>query len=78
MVDAEIEEALARYPALPAAAGVVGHQFLRLWEAKVQLKLQQRLPEFFWFLLLGRLATPHLLCNEALQRRERATITEEH
>lgn len=28
VVDAEVEEALSRHPALPAAAGVVRHQFL--------------------------------------------------
>lgn len=28
VVDAEVEEALPRHPALPAAAGVVRHQFL--------------------------------------------------
>lgn len=29
VVDAEVEETLPRHPALPAAAGEVGHQFLR-------------------------------------------------
>lgn len=78
VVDAEVEEALSRHPALPAAAGVVRHQFLWRWEPKVQLELQQRLPELFRVLLLGGLATPNLLCNEALQRRELTVITSEH
>lgn len=70
MVDAEVEEALPRHPALPAAARVVRHQFLRRGEAKVQLELQQRLPELLRLVLLGGLATPDLLGDEALQRKE--------
>lgn len=78
MVDAEVEESLSRHPALPAAAGVVRHQFLWRGEAKVQLELQQRLSELFWVVLLGGLATPKLLCNKALHRRKLTLITSEH
>ena len=77
MVDAEVEESLSRHPALPAAAGVVRHQFLWRGEAKVQLELQQRLPELFRVLLLGGLSTPKLLCNKALHRRKVTPITSE-
>lgn len=69
VVDAEVEEALPRHPALPAAAGVVRHQLLRRREAEVQLELQQRLPELVRLVLLGGLATPDLLGDEALRRR---------
>lgn len=68
VVDAEVEEALPRHPALPAAAGVERHQLLWWREAEVQLKLQKGFPELFWILLLGGLTPPNLLCDEALHR----------
>lgn len=70
VVDTEVEEPLSRNPALPAAAGVERHQFLRGREAEVQLKLQQRLPELLRVVLLGSLAAAHLFCDEALCRRD--------
>lgn len=70
MVDAEVEEALPRYPALPAAARVVRHQFLRRRKPEVQLELLQRLPELPRVVLLGGLATLDLLSDEALRTRE--------
>lgn len=69
MVDAEVEEALPRNPALPAAAGEVGHQLLRRREAEVQLELQESLPELLRVLLLGRLPAPGLLRYQALWRQ---------
>lgn len=70
VVDAEVEETLPRHPALPAAAGVVGHQLLRRRQAEVQLELLQRLPELPRVVLLGSLPRLDLLCDEALQARE--------
>lgn len=75
VVDAEVEEALPRHPALPAAAGVVGHQLLWRREAEVQLKLQKGVSELFWILLLGGLTPPNLLCDEALHRTSPVLIT---
>lgn len=69
VVDAEVEEALPRHTALPAAAGVVRHQLLRRREAEAQLKLHQRLPELLRVVLLRSLSAPGLLRDEALQRR---------
>ena len=68
MVDTEVEEALARHAALPAAARVVGDQLLRRREAKVPLKLQQRLSELFGVLLLGGNAPAGLLRYQTLLR----------
>lgn len=70
VVDAEVEEALPRHPALPAAARVVGDQLLRGREAEVQLELLQRLPELCRVVLLGSVAALDLLCDEALQTRD--------
>lgn len=70
MVDAEVEEALPGHAALPAAARVERHQFLRRREAEVKLELQQRLPELLRVLLLGSLATPELLRYQTLKSVE--------
>lgn len=69
VVDAEVEEALAGHAALPAATRVECHQLLRRRQAEVPLELEQRLPELLRVLLLGGLATPHFLRDEALPER---------
>lgn len=74
MVDAEVEEALARHAALPAAARVERHQLLRRRQAEVALELEQRLPELVRVFLLGGLASSHVLRDEALQGEGRPTF----
>lgn len=75
VVDAEVEEALPGHSALPAAAGVERHQFLRGREAEVPLELQQCIPELLRILLLSRLASSSLLCNETLQGTQSVVTT---
>lgn len=70
MVDAEVEEALARNVTLPAAARVERHQLLRRRQAEVALELEQRLPELVRVFLLGGLASSHILRDEALHVEE--------
>lgn len=70
MVDAEVQPALAGNPALPAAAGVIGDQLLRLWKAEPGLELHQGLSELLrLFFLLGKPAAC-LLRNQSLTRRK--------
>lgn len=70
MVDAEVQPALAGNPALPAAAGVIGDQLLRLREVEPGFELYQGLSELLrLFLLLGKPAAG-LLGNQSLTHRK--------
>lgn len=66
VVDAEVEPALARYPALPAAARVEGDQLLCLRKAEPGLELHQGFPELLGLLLLLCQSAAGLLSNQGL------------
>lgn len=70
MIDAEVQPALAGYPALPAAAGVIGDQLLCLREVEPGLKLDQGLPELLRVFLLLSKPAARLLCNQSLTHRQ--------
>lgn len=73
VVDAEVEPALAGHPALPAAAGVVGDQLLRLREVEPGLELHQGFPELLGLLLLLCQSATGLFRDQSLGHKEART-----
>lgn len=70
MVDAEVQPALAGNPALPAAAGVIGDQLLRLREVEPGLEFHQSISELLGLFFLLRKPAACLLRDQSLARRK--------
>lgn len=70
MVDAEVQPALARNPALPTTARVIGNQLLCLREVEPGLELDQGLTELLRLLFLLGQPTACLLCNQSLTHKK--------
>lgn len=70
VVDTEVQPALAGYPALPAAARIVGDQLLRLREVEPGLKLHQGFSELLGLLLLLCQPAAGLLSDQCLRHRK--------
>lgn len=67
VIGGEVDPALTRHSAFPAAAGVMSHQFFFQWEAEPLLKSHHCLAETGWVIFQRRLANYHFLSDKALR-----------